>query len=367
MANQRLWPGAGEVRNPREWVADPAIASAARAAGWDKATGNLALLTAIISTESEGKSHAFSEDDCVGLAQFNPKENLERFERHERWGPQITSILERHDIDRPTGEFATWFHDPRTSIVYTGFVLQDQFAQLARHRNPAYRDNLMLALQGYNGGRNDLITPGAVEREARQYPEKVAAYLSYQSKHAPAAEQRAEFADTLERLLDDAERVGQRGRIEAGIVAHRHTVAGREILVPQDSFKELMIRAQQIEIRFAPMGDTALNEAMKGDRDLVRAVQKKLNANGFDCGKVDGIWGKRTEKAFADWEITMAVGGLMGVRPDHEISAAEFGLLTAPGVKASSLPLLKPAKEPEEPTAQEKIGAFVQKLFSRSR
>lgn len=55
----------------------------------------------------------------------------------------------------------------------------------------------------------------------------------------------------------------------------------------------------------------------RGDKnEYVRAWQQFLNANGYDCGKTDGIFGDKTEKAVTRWQQA------------HNIEAGYVGPLT---------------------------------------
>ncbi len=55
----------------------------------------------------------------------------------------------------------------------------------------------------------------------------------------------------------------------------------------------------------------------KGDRnEYVRAWQKLLNINGYQCGEADGIYGDKTEKSVIRWQ------------QDHQIEAGYIGPLT---------------------------------------
>ena len=45
---------------------------------------------------------------------------------------------------------------------------------------------------------------------------------------------------------------------------------------------------------------------VKGARgDLVSEMQTMLNKVGFDCGKVDGVWGDKTDKALSDFRVSV--------------------------------------------------------------
>lgn len=54
----------------------------------------------------------------------------------------------------------------------------------------------------------------------------------------------------------------------------------------------------------APVIDPTIKPTLKkGDRnEYVRAWQKLLNVNGYDCGNADGIFGDKTERAVVRWQ-----------------------------------------------------------------
>ena len=65
-------------------------------------------------------------------------------------------------------------------------------------------------------------------------------------------------------------------------------------------------------------GPLAKNKALTSSTQL--AVQRDLNALGFDAGRPDGVWGPRTQRAYADFEN--ATDGVIrdGVADDDEIA-----------------------------------------------
>lgn len=68
----------------------------------------------------------------------------------------------------------------------------------------------------------------------------------------------------------------------------------------------------------APVIDPTIKPTLKkGDRnEYVRAWQKLLNVNGYDCGNADGIFGDKTERAVVRWQ------------QDHGMESGYIGPLT---------------------------------------
>ena len=62
------------------------------------------------------------------------------------------------------------------------------------------------------------------------------------------------------------------------------------------SYEEMQKYSDPIEPNYKPI-------LRKGDRnEYVRAWQKLLNVNGYQCGDADGIFGDKTEKAVVKWQ-----------------------------------------------------------------
>ena len=91
--------------------------------------------------------------------------------------------------------------------------------------------------------------------------------------------------------------------------------------------------AQLVEAGYE-LGDRALYLRYPFQRgDDVRALQRELNALGFDAGREDGILGRETDRAIRDFQRNMgqALDGIVGpetvsslarLRPDVEIGRA---------------------------------------------
>lgn len=58
------------------------------------------------------------------------------------------------------------------------------------------------------------------------------------------------------------------------------------------------------------------------DRDLKKTLQMALNELGFDAGTVDGVWGRRTRGAAADYLADRAYEGLAEVLPPVQFKGA---------------------------------------------
>lgn len=50
------------------------------------------------------------------------------------------------------------------------------------------------------------------------------------------------------------------------------------------------------------------------DKDLIKKVQQALNDQGYDCGEVDGIMGKKSKQALKDFQADngLTVDGIIG-------------------------------------------------------
>jgi len=77
------------------------------------------------------------------------------------------------------------------------------------------------------------------------------------------------------------------------------------------------------------------------DRKLVRAVQRKLEAWGYEPGPVDGFWGPTTEAALTVFQgqMNLAASGHL----DEATLRTMFGEPLPPGVKVVRNPMRLPA------------------------
>lgn len=77
------------------------------------------------------------------------------------------------------------------------------------------------------------------------------------------------------------------------------------------------------------------------DRKLVRAVQRKLEAWGYEPGPVDGFWGPTTEAAVSAFQgqMNLAASGHL----DEATLRTMFGEPLPPGVKVVRNPMRLPA------------------------
>ena len=217
------------VLNPQEWVQQDKIRQAASLSGWtlvnttrkgETHKENYALLGAIIAIESHGDTLAQSPapDNCVALVQFHliNKNGLERM-----YGDQIRNVLTTTGTQAP-GEgkdYASWHADPRTSIVYGGFIFKESM-----NANPQH--NLVLALQGYNSGNVAAHTASPPEGSAaRLYPEAAAAYMRHQALTGATPEIREDNLRMLERMRSDAAKIGQSARFtDAHLSRYSHSI-----------------------------------------------------------------------------------------------------------------------------------------------
>lgn len=90
---------------------------------------------------------------------------------------------------------------------------------------------------------------------------------------------------------------------------------------------ELLIE-QMAERKPKPKPKPAATERLlrRGDRgDDVKALQKALNAKGFDCGEADGIFGPKTEAAVKALQKAahIAVDGIVGPQTRKALAAAK--------------------------------------------
>mgnify|MGYP003375351633 FL=1 len=61
----------------------------------------------------------------------------------------------------------------------------------------------------------------------------------------------------------------------------------------------------------------------KGSRgEEVRELQQRLNASGYSCGKVDGIFGQKTLEAVTAFQADrgLAVDGIVGAKTWNELN-----------------------------------------------
>lgn len=374
----------GIIRHPRDWLREPGIAHAANAGGWGnfggKGSGNLTLLEAIIAVESGGDSLAAS-GSSMGLTQFNPN-NLRNLYAWHRG--KTETAMRNAGLSRPQGE-AGWFNDPRPAVVYAGVILNENLAELEGRTvrvgkgRVAASDNLFLALQGYNGGPDDLRQPNATNEQSRTYPVKVAAYLSVMSDKEEGG---GPYTNLLQRLREDAAKVGQGSRIQNGTAQFERWEARMRNPVsdgkhphfegtvqPSPYLMELASR-----VRSTPSGDieqirsqlSAALDGIKGNkfqlgsdlgkdiqdqfarnRDLVKAAQMALTVQHFDPHGVDGGYGKNSKSAadaYVRAERSCNVKNPFYLQDDHRLSLGELRDMLADGLKA-----LPPKPAPQRP------------------
>lgn len=78
--------------------------------------------------------------------------------------------------------------------------------------------------------------------------------------------------------------------------------------------------------------------------EIVKRVQERLHANGYDIGPVDGVLDLRTQRAIAEFQLSQALpaGGTM-----------DDDTLKALGVDAAEVQMLRAGAAPSESSASE--------------
>lgn len=87
-------------------------------------------------------------------------------------------------------------------------------------------------------------------------------------------------------------------------------------------------------------------------RDLVRAVQERLAALGYDPGPIDGVAGPKTRAAIGDFQTAA------GLAPDGAASPALLARLNA-ALEAVKTEALEPAAEPVTPREADFVAAWL--------
>lgn len=90
----------------------------------------------------------------------------------------------------------------------------------------------------------------------------------------------------------------------ADLVAWQYTSKGRLSGISGNvDFDEVYVAYEEMQKYSEPLDPTYKPILRKGDRnEYVRAWQKLMNVNGYQCGDADGIFGDKTEKAVVKWQ-----------------------------------------------------------------
>ncbi len=107
------------------------------------------------------------------------------------------------------------------------------------------------------------------------------------------------------------------GSMAAGRAADRASVAGYS---GNSSFGSGSMAAARAADR-ASMPGSDVARGARGER--VRELQDRLRSAGFNPGKVDGVFGKRTERALNDYQRSLGLSG----RPGHTTARASDDLV----------------------------------------
>lgn len=257
-------------QSAKAWVDNPEIKRAALASGWD-----LTLLEAIIAVESGGDSLAVSSDNCVGLVQFRPTQQG-NFDGHHKWGQEIERALTSNKMQAVDTINAN--SDPRYSVIYGGFVLQDMLLiQENYHRQDkipeGYSDNLFMALRGYNGGTYNLRHAEAQREESRDYTARVVAYLDHRAEDEGPE---SSYAVLRNRIRRDAERVGMQNELKDKMTTSKEKMAPHARNSAASDEKESQNTGGQALFTGAAQQNTGLQEIDTGVasvlEDFVKAI-----------------------------------------------------------------------------------------------
>lgn len=93
----------------------------------------------------------------------------------------------------------------------------------------------------------------------------------------------------------------------------------------------------------------------------VKKVQTKLNELGFDCGKVDGVFGSKTDKAVKAFQKAnkLTVDGIIGIKTQSKLFPSQKTELTTPDVE-------KEAKEKQSAVVMDWWTSDIQKIFAKN-
>ena len=93
----------------------------------------------------------------------------------------------------------------------------------------------------------------------------------------------------------------------------------------------------------------------------VKKVQAKLNELGFDCGKVDGVFGNKTDKAVKAFQKAnkLTVDGIIGIKTQSKLFPSQKAEPTTPDVE-------KDAKEKQSAVVMDWWTSDIQKIFAKN-